>query len=110
MNDEEESLIDLHDCVFIHEIRSAQVTEAVPGPAAPPGAIGSADQFMAERPHMLVFCGREVHNNHVVLPLLFRPSDMASLMSVMEDYQRRLNRKEFREFRRRVDEWEKKNR
>lgn len=96
------------DCFFVYGISGAQVSDAVPGPDAPAAAIAGADQLMAEKPYMLILDVQDVHDHRGELALMFRPTDMASLLTVVETYEKRLDRRQRREFRRLVDEWRRK--
>lgn len=100
--------IGLADCFFVYGISGAQISEAYPGPGAPVAAVAGADQFMAVKPYMLIFDVQDVHDHRGEIPMLFRPNDMASLFTVVEEYEKRLDRRGKREFRRLVDEWRRK--
>lgn len=97
--------IGLGDCFFVYGISGAQISEAYPGPGAPVAAIAGADQFMAHKPYMLIFEVQDVRDNRGEIALLFRPSDMASLLTVVEEYEKRLDHRQKREFRRLADDW-----
>lgn len=104
MNDHRDLQLAASDCLYVHEINSAQVLNVEAAETAPVAAVAWSDQFMAERPHVIIFCGRDLSHETFHIPLVFRPSDMAVLLGLCEMYELDMKGNQRRNFRRRVDQ------